>query len=448
MTSEALRKQDPSADGAVAAPPQRLSVHRELNEIEYFSWCLGQPYNIVVEVKLSGAVRPEALQAALHRAQVRHPLLGVNTEPGPSHVPWLSSEGVGPIPLTVIEDAAPDAATALLERELETPFAMDSAATPRLPLIRVALLLPADHPPGASLVITNHHMIADGLSILFLVRDLVRFIEQPEAPFEVADALVSSEELMPPAVRRRIPRSSWRFRVTLFLVRLWAPIALWLRPVKRTGFTHQRRSWTLTEAQTQRLVARCHQEGVSIHGAVCTAFLPDFPSIHTAVSVRGLLGRPVGEAVGNVVGSVMVSLRYRPGRTFWENAHRFQRKLRRGLRNAFSMYQLFSRAVPLELVEQLGPLLVTLAGKDRPFGITNLGRLDARAATLFAGSQLEIESFLGAMTPKFGASAMSVYTVRGRMRINLLAREPETNPTEIRDDSDRAIARLIAAIDT
>lgn len=447
MARQTLREQDAAGGAALASPLARVHVHRELNDIEYFAWCLGQPYNIVIEVQLSGPLRPEALRAALDKAQVRHPLLGVNTEPGPSHVPWFSSEGVGEIPLTVLEGAAPDAGVALLEQELVTPFVMDSAVQPRPPLIRVALLVPAEGPARASLLLTTHHLVADGMSLLFLVRDLLRFIAQPEAPFEIADAMVSPEDILPRAVRRRIPATPWRFNLVLSLTRLWAPLALRFRPHQAGAVSHHRKSWELTELQTERLLARCRREGVSVHAALCTACLPSFPAIHTAVNARGLLARPVGEAVGDVVDGAVVTLRYRRWASFWSNARRFHRHLRRQMRRTFRLFRLFSKAVPIERVAELGPLLVKLQGGKHPFGITNLGRLDDRAADLFAGEALRIESFFGGMTPKFDASAMSVYTVRGRMRINVLARESDDRAAEVRDGCDRAIARLIAAID-
>jgi hypothetical protein len=91
-------------------------MYRELNEIEYFNWCVGQPYNMVVTVRFRGALRPEALREALAAAQRRHPLLRVNTEPGAAGLPCFSSEGVGAIPLAVEEPSEPGAAARLAER--------------------------------------------------------------------------------------------------------------------------------------------------------------------------------------------------------------------------------------------------------------------------------------------------------------------------------------------
>src|SRR5512137_5879 len=175
-------------------------MRRELNEIEYFNWCVGQPYNMVVAAQLRGHVDPDRLRGALDRAQRRHPLLGVNTELGPAGLPWFSSAGVGPIPLEVVRAAEPDAARRLAEAELAGTFAMDHAGSPRLPLLRVSLLLPRDPARPVDLVITAQHVIADGFSMVFLVRDLLHFMERPDAPLAALDAPASPAELLPAAV--------------------------------------------------------------------------------------------------------------------------------------------------------------------------------------------------------------------------------------------------------
>jgi hypothetical protein len=420
-------------------------MRRELNEIEYFNWCVGQPYNLVVAVQLRGPVAADRLRAALDKAQRRHPLLAVNTEPGAGGLPWFSSEGVGPIPLTVVERSEAGAALRLAERELAAPFARDQAGAVRLPLMRVALLPAADPTGPASLVFTAQHVIADGLSMVFLVRDLLRFMQAPDAPFEVLDATASPEDLLPAAVRRRIPTSSLRFRVVLWLARAY----VWLRfggsPAAPRPSTQHHRSWQLTPDQTARLRARCRREGVSVQSAIAAAFLPAFRAIHTPVSLRSFLGRPVGESVGLFVGAAEVAMKYRPAGGFWGNARRFHRRLRRALRDPFGVFRLFSKAVPAEAVGQLGPLLMAIVSHRRPFAVTNLGELDGSGVQLGQGS-LGIESFFGAVTAIVDSSVLTVYTIGGSLHLHLLATESGPSERAVRDDAERAIERLLAAI--
>jgi hypothetical protein len=419
-------------------------MRRELNEIEYFNWCVGQPYNMVVAVRLTAAPRPEALSAALAAAQRRHPLLGVNTEPGAGAMPWFSSEGVGAIPLEVVEAARPGAAERHAEREVMATFAMDGAGRGRLPLIRAALFLPPGGTGPAGLVFTVQHVVADGLSMVFLLRDLQRFMATPAAPLEVLDAPASDADLFPIRVRRRIPTSPLRFRAALWLARAWVLLRFGGRPPVPARPERHRLDWTLTGAQTVRLRERCRREGVSVQTAVCTAFLPGFRHVHTPVNLRALLARPVGEAVGLYVGAAEVRLRYRPAQGFWENARRFHRRLRRAQRDPFGVFRLFSKAVPVALVRQLGPLLVRLAGGRRPLAVTNLGELDGHGLA-FGEGPLGLESFSGAVTPIVDSSVVTAYTLGGRLRLDLLATEEGPGQAAVREEAERSVARLLAA---
>jgi hypothetical protein len=421
-------------------------MRRELNDIEYFNWCVAQPYNMVVSLRVRGELPPERLRAALAKAQARHPLLGVNTEPGPGGMPWFSSDGVGAIPVAVVDGAAPDDDRRLAERELGSTFDRDRAGEARLPLLRVTLLRPGDASQPAGLVFTAQHVVADGLSMAFLVRDLLRFLDDPDAPVTVLDAPASDAELLPARVRRRIPTSSLRFRLALALLRLYARLRFGGGSAAPPPRAVRYRSWALSPAETTALRARCRREGVSIQSAICAAFLPEFPAIHIPVNVRPFLARPVGESVGLFVGSADIRLKVRPGRAFWDEARRFQRRLRRALADPFRILRLFSKAVPAAAVKELGETLVRVVGAERAFAVTNLGvldegRLDLRSRTL------RIESFSGAVTGIVDSSVLTVYTLEGRLRLELLASEPDPTATAVRDDGARAVRRLQDALE-
>jgi hypothetical protein len=421
-------------------------MRRALNDIEYFNWCVVQPYNMVVTLRVRGELPPERLRVALAKAQERHPLLRVNTELGPGGMPWFSSDGVGQIPLAVVDGAGPDDARRLAERELRSTFERDRAGGTRLPLLRVTLLVPGDPSQPTSLVFTTQHIVADGLSMAFLVRDLLRFLDDPDAPVTVLDAPASDADLLPAPVRRRIPRSSLRFRVLLWLLRLYA----WLRfRVGSQGAAPHAvcyRSWALSPAETTALRTRCRREAVSLQSAICAAFLPEFPAIHIPVNVRPFLARPVGESVGLFVGSADIRMRFRRRRPFWDEARRFQRRLRRALADPFRVLRLFSKAVPARAVQQLGEILVRVVGAERAFAVTNLGvldegRLDLRSRTL------EVESFSGAVTGIVDSSVVTLYTMGGRLRLELLASEPSSTSSAVRDDAAQAVRRLREALD-
>jgi hypothetical protein len=395
-------------------------------------------------VQVRGDLTPDRLRAALDKAQRRHPLLRVNTEIGPDGRPWFSSDGVGAIPLAVVDGAAPEDARALVEREVDATFARDDGGAPRLPLLRVSLLRPREATDPIGVVLTAQHIVADGLSLVFLFRDLLGFLDDPDAPVAVLDAPASPADLLPAGVRRRIPRSPVRFRATLWLLRAYARLRFGRKPAPARRHTQHHRSWTLTPEQTSRLRARCRNEGVSIQSAIGTAFLPGFDEIHTPVSLRPLLGRPGGESVGLFVGSADVKMRFRASRGFWNNARRFHRRLRRAMRDPFRMFRLFSKVVPVAAVQQLGLLMVRMMSGQRLLSITNLGQLDTGGLQLRART-LKIESFFGATTGLFDASVLTVYTIDGCMHLHLLANETEGAAISVSDESERAVQALVDA---
>jgi hypothetical protein len=422
-------------------------MRRALNEIEYLNWCIGQPYNMVVVVRLRGELWPDQLREALDKAQQRHPLLGVNTELDAAGMPWFSSEGVGEIPLAVLDQAEPEDARALADRELVARFDMDVPGASRLPLMRASMLRLRASAQLVDVVFTVQHVIGDGLSMVFLVRDLLRFIAAPGTPVAVLDAPASLEDLLPAKVRRRIPSSPLRFDVALWLAKRYVRLRFGRRAVAPSRQPTQRHcAWELTPEQTSRLRARCRREGVSVQSAICTAFLSGFPAVHTPVSLRSRLARPVGESFGLFVGAAEVRMRYRATLGLWANARRFHRRLQRALREPFRIFTLISKAVPAARVRELGPLLVRIASDERPFAVTNLGQLDGNELPL-RGETLRIESFFGAVTGIVDSSVLTVYTLDGRMRLHMLANEPGPSDTTIRDEAERGVTRLLAAID-
>lgn len=169
---------------------------------------MGQPYNIVTAVRIRGALTPERLRSALDNAQQRHPLLGVNTILDSRGIPWFTSEGIGPIPLTVLKREGSGHVLRITERELNAHFDIDKPRRSRLPLMRVTLLSPEDASNEPSdMILCAQHTITDGMSMAFLVRDLLQFMTSPKQAVKILDVTASTHDIFPEAVRERIPKS-------------------------------------------------------------------------------------------------------------------------------------------------------------------------------------------------------------------------------------------------
>jgi hypothetical protein len=419
-------------------------VRRRLTEIEYFNWCVDQPYNIAVAVRLRGRLSPAGIRTALDKAQQRHPMLAVNTTLDALAAPWLDSDGVGTVPMEVLERTGDDDALRVLDVDLVRPFPMD-ATGPRDPLVRLTVLVPPDPDDAVDVVICAQHVVADGLSMLFLVRDLLRFLQDPDAGVEVLPAPASAAPILPVAVRHRVARSPRRLRAALALLRLYQRLPWTAQPsATLTQGSVPVHSWRLTADQTRSLLNACRAEGVSVQSALCTAFLPSYTAINSPVNLRGRLAREVGEAVGLYVGAAIVRARYADARGFWSNARAFHRRFRRALRDPFRVFRICSPAVPREELRDFGTAMMALIGRRRPLGVSNLGSLDGLGLDL-DGDGLRVESIHGGASGFTAATLLTTYTIGGTMRFHLRG-TPDMTLAQTVAEAERAMALLLPAV--
>ena len=76
---------------------------REINDLEYLNYTIGQSYNLVVSLRIRGKLTKELLSDVFLKLQQRHPLLKVRMLEKDGEAPWFTSEGVEEIPITVIK---------------------------------------------------------------------------------------------------------------------------------------------------------------------------------------------------------------------------------------------------------------------------------------------------------------------------------------------------------
>ncbi|HEY7076991.1 MAG TPA: condensation domain-containing protein [Solirubrobacteraceae bacterium] len=144
-------------------------------------------YNLTATVQLAALDR-EALERALAAVVRRHEALRttfrlVDGEPRQVVAPELS------VPLRVVAVADEEHATRVATEEARRPFDLE-----RGPLLRAMLL---ETPNSAFLVLTLHHIVADGWSLGVLYRDLSALYggaELPGLPVQYADYAVWQQE--------------------------------------------------------------------------------------------------------------------------------------------------------------------------------------------------------------------------------------------------------------
>jgi NRPS condensation-like uncharacterized protein len=330
-------------------PPASL---RPLSPLETIWWTMDKVARMTVvgAAELEGDVDDVSLRAALLAAQRRHPLLSVRIvlvgDRTGRGVPWFTTQGVGEIPVQEVVVDEPEALTldshelrGRLEREINTR--LDSSG----PLVRVTLLRlrsrvrAAPDASRATLLIAFHHAIADGLSGATFLRELIA-AHNGAPPLGRLPIHKGPDE--------RLPGGGWRAwgvfaRNTLEQGVRFRGEAKPLRLRSTRTVPHLERQAGLHISfldgdETSKLVARCQNQGASVHAALSTALASaiarseaatDSPRLllATPVNLRRVLGWDAAEIASNSF-LATTSLQSPGEGSFWQSARRFQRELR------------------------------------------------------------------------------------------------------------------------
>lgn len=396
---------------------------RPLHDIEYLNYAAGQPYNIVVTLHISGRVSLDELILGFKKIQVRHPLLKVRIIKSEGGKIGLTSKDVGDIPIDFQDYRNEEYTKKIAVEHLNKPFDLDSKD---LPLFRVTYLSSKDR---SDLVLCSQHILADGLSMVYLVRDLVHFLSNPDDELKILDASLYKGDFFLKEVRKKIPKTATKTKLILVLFKIIQSlryiVSFGSKGIKNT--LNNRKSdldfisWSLTEQQTESFLNVCKKNKVSVHSAVSTAFLPYLSAINNTVNLRKKLAIDVGESFDLYAGAALVRMRYRKNQSFWKNVRKYQKKLAHELniKRAFWIHEYVHKNVPIDTLRELGPILIDVVANQKPFTITNLGPLD-ELGPVFDTEKLPIESFYGGLSFPINVIVAVVYTMRNKFHFHIL----------------------------
>lgn len=200
-------------------------------------------------------------EESLDALQQRHPLLNVCIrENSPLQPAFYRVEGRR-IPLRVIQDEKESRLDRELEAELATPFDFSAA-----PLIRVVLI---EQPTRSTIIITIHHSIGDGISVSYLIRDLLQAASgQSLASLPLPPSREALLNMAPAATGMQGGGATIQ---DLSLPSGTPGVSAEIYRVKQAPPKVQR--FRLSAELTDKLLLRCRQEGTTIHGALCAAFV-------------------------------------------------------------------------------------------------------------------------------------------------------------------------------
>lgn len=401
---------------------------RKLNEIEFLIWTFGQPNNMSMSITLRGQLDKNRLRNSLDKVQEKHPMLQAQLILEENKVPYFSWDRIRKIPLEIIPRSKDNLYEKIVEKEFVTPF--ETGIESKDPLIRCKLLFSEQR---SDIIITLQHVIGDGLSMGFIFRDLLLFYIQPQKSVDRRNIMKTVENILPPSIQKKIPKTSRKFKIMMWGLKLILKYKRFKNRIfgRENAFSMKNfgdvqksdfltSSLVLTEKQTKNFIKKCKEHNITVHSAICTIFLEDFPSINNPVNLREKLPYPVKDSVGVFAGGLVISKKYNENVSFWKNAREYNKELKERLNSQeiFKIFKIISRAVSIEDIEEFGPAFIEVASDDKPFAVTNLGSLD-RLNLITTSNDIFVEHLFGGVSSSFNAIILTVFTIQGRMHFHL-----------------------------
>lgn len=350
---------------------------RQLGALErlFYRYSERNPSHFLIVAQFDELLAADQLRPALEAARRRHPLLSVHVEDRPAtRLGFYRASTVAPVQLTIHRD--PELSwQAVAAAELTQPFDRT-----RAPLIRATLLQQA---VTSTLMLTFDHTIADGISSVSVLHDVVEALNGNE--LAVLPTPPSADSMIARALAHIDPLDRAELNGD---PRMLAPSV-----IRRFDGTLPRVSTvTMTEVDTERLVKRCASENTTVHAAIVAAMCrvwakeegKDFVRVLNPINFRMLIGADRECALYMLTAPTGLDLR--DGAQFWEQARATTAQIQiarsgRGIRTASiaigeamgldadfgDAEELFVHACPAEMtVTNLGAQNLDGAGPIRP----------------------------------------------------------------------------------
>lgn len=309
---------------------------------------------VVVMFRVLGVIDKESLQNALIELRICHPMLGVHIEFDQESKAWFVAEGTPPCQLKEIPRITDDSWYQAVFAEYAIPFDVHHG-----PLIRFLWIHDREK---SELIAFAQHSICDGLSLTYLLKDLMQKLGNPSS------ALVPKTYI--PTFREIYDLDSikinWLVKKVLTKFNTaWKQMNLSLneddfRPL-HTAFASSNLkllTWSLEPEITQQLVARCHQEKVSVNSALYCAILNTQyklqgdhdifrRNIMMPVNIRNYVNPPIGEAVGLFAGGESFSIKMNWKNPFWKQARQIHQEFQKRMTPTY----VFTHAKKLTMLE-------------------------------------------------------------------------------------------------
>ena len=313
-THTAIRRKTILQDASIKSAANTKKEVRALGAMERLFWLMHQnhPAHFTVTAEVKGITKVQSWRDALDAVQRRHPVLSTSINRNEAGQPALYQVEGAPIPLRVVDGRVQGRWELELDHEMAVPVTLDQA-----PLIRSVLI---HKPQSAVLIMIAHHAIADGMALVFLIRDLLQVLSGGQ--IEPLSFSGSAEELL-----SGLPEGEKLVQAEASQAD--APQAEPALYREGNGMAPRVTARKLDEHLTATLKERARREGTTVQGALCAALVlagrktsstwrKQSVRVMSPINVRALLG--AGEACGLYLGGGMIPFHPGDSRDFWELA--------------------------------------------------------------------------------------------------------------------------------
>ena len=425
------------------------------------------PFNVIMVASIRGNIDVKRLLDVLNRLRTRHALLAVRVVVEEDDVAWFVTEGVPESNLEVIPRENENQWIKRTEAEFNVPFPFDKG-----PLSRFILLRSHD---VSELIICAHHAVCDGMSLIYLIKDILQHLREPDSSIEILPdpPLIDRTTVpSPPSIRPiqrkifKLINKRWKKKHIRFdhndMTRLHN--VFWEKNRDRKLLT-----WILSQEMTQALVARSRKENVTVNTALWTAFLAaqhdvqaPLKSYHQrsgmAVNTRDKLSVPVGECFGFYASSLTVRLKYARRKDFWENARDIHKRIRTELKKTELFRMLIADLFTPSLLDsiyfskygliksRISNMLLKMMNFDKisyGYSITNVGKINIPSVY----GELHLDMVYGpAVYSDVNEKLVGVITIGDRISFMMTYNEDNISTDNAKQIRDAAITYLSQAI--
>ncbi|MGB9978712.1 condensation domain-containing protein [Methanobacterium sp.] len=300
---------------------------RKLSNIErMYLW---SPYSDVSMVtRIKGNISEEKLRSALDIVLQMHPLAGAKIVFDEDYNAWFSTDNVFKPFFKTVNRISDTQWLEELQGEVKIPFNPETG-----PMIRFVLVYSEK---VSDLVVICNHSVCDGMSLVYLIRDLLDIYTHPEQeikviePVDIKDFLPKGGFSLQSVMMKLVmghANSKWKKNPYYFDHNDAVAVqdAYWEKYVFNTVLLE------LEPQETKSLLKQCRNKGISIGSAVIAAFIAAHEDIvGTFVKNQKQLWVPfdlrrhattsVGDVFGLCIGAPRFSYNYNAKKPFWGNA--------------------------------------------------------------------------------------------------------------------------------